>query len=174
MTATLTPREVADLRKRTCSRCLRGHHELCTTPATCAHHLCDDDGALDNDDGNPIKRSPSALHSPTPPPTPQPHEEPAMPAEPTTTLVWEEPPTRGRRPIEKLLDADGTLDQLRANPQRWARISRYDSNSGANAAAKKLRGALGGEFEWSAARDPDAEKGSVLHGRYVGEGTPAK
>jgi hypothetical protein len=49
--AKLSARDRADLRKRTCSRCLAGHHELCTTPATCKHYLC---VATDEDDVAPF------------------------------------------------------------------------------------------------------------------------
>lgn len=192
-TETLSPREVAELRKRTCSRCARGHHELCTAPKTCAHYLCDLDELLDQAPElvpHPEEEKPDPPPRPTtnrpnpvvpersdPPPTKarSPKTSSTDPRDPTIDFEWEEPPTRtnGRRSIDEVLADAGVIEQMRERPGVWARCVRYGSNGSAAGAAKKLKGKLGDEFEWQAKRvarvTGEAEgKGSVLYGRYVG------
>jgi hypothetical protein len=53
---------------------------------------------------------------------------------------------------------------LKANRGRWARIKHYQSNTGANSAATRLRKTIPG-FECAGRRDPTG--GSTLYARAV-------
>jgi hypothetical protein len=78
------------------------------------------------------------------------------------------PPPRSRRGI-RFLTPD-VVEQLRANPKRWARVKAWPSKSSAASAAKRVRtGEISGvdPAEWEVeARTTDG--GSALWLRFVG------
>lgn len=151
MTVTMTPREIADAKKRTCSRCSRGQHELCTL-AMCAHYLC----TTDEDELSPV--------------------DPPVPAAPAPArvllLVWEDPPPkRGSGGTKKIRPSAGQAALLREHPGRFARIDTFAGRGSAQSNASKLnRGSLAtppGRWEFQGGSLPQG--GSGLWCRFLGE-----
>jgi hypothetical protein len=80
-------------------------------------------------------------------------------------LEWEDPPPARRR-SEASTIPDQILDELRANPGRWAKVLRYTTKTSANSALGRIRkGLYGPGWEAKARRVPD---GSVLYLRWIG------
>lgn len=147
----MTPREIADAKKRTCSRCSQGHHELCRL-AMCAHYLCVADEAE-----QPI--APAA---------------PAAPQRLTTAalLEWgDPPPKRGAGGKVLIRPSVEQAELLRLNPTRYARIAVFAGKSSATSLAGKLNkkklATPPGRWEYDGATLP--EGGSGLWCRFLGD-----
>ena len=84
------------------------------------------------------------------------------------TIEWVDAPPPARRGIQPAYGWDA-LDELRANPGKWAKLHTYKSASGASSASRKLRK---DGFECEPRPEGD---GSVLYARWPKQTeTPAK
>lgn len=99
--------------------CCRNLHTQCLIPDTCT----------------------CACHEDAPPPVPEAREAALAngagkaPAASSSTVVWEEPPTVGRRIIA--LPTPAQLAELDAQPGRWARLHEWPGNNSAYTARKR-------------------------------------
>lgn len=87
-------------------------------------------------------------------------------------VMWEEPPGSPRGRAAKCPLTADQLDELRANPGRWARIHTYDRHTSASSAARRIQKGTYPEMpegHWEATGRRDGA-GSVLYARYVGAG----
>lgn len=175
----LTPREQAQARKETCSRCLNGHHELCTLKQKCRHYFCDDEEfqqRLVEVRATP-ERDLVRRESPIPPMPPGdlPVTVPLVPDPPSGVLIWEDPPLHFRRqmrinPLQ--------VQALKERPGEWARVKTFKNRSGATSAASSCRkngDAGSGEWEFLGCTIEPVDTGQYVHtgglyARYVGPG----
>lgn len=152
-------REQADLRKRTCTRCLNGHHELCTAEKTCQHYLCDSvqfkDALEMTREASRHQRQPLVGSGQTARTArartdtrPRPRDERPKEMVPMTTpipperrsapdgMVWEAPPVP-KRGGKRLTHTQ--VATLRGYPGEWARVKTYKTKQASVSAASTMR-----------------------------------
>lgn len=159
----LGPRAKADLRKRTCSRCLAHHHDLCTAPETCAHYLCqeyDDAPAAtaptapeqledEDDEHHHVPYDPALVAEPgarngngvTPGPataTPSTHDGELIEQD-EDVVVWEDPPSKASGPRRSAVITETQERELREHPGVWGRVRVFTTAASAYAAASAMR-----------------------------------
>lgn len=162
---------VVDTKAGWCSMCRRGNHDLCVKDRH--HGKCECDGG--------VKRGhlpPDPVVARPAPPAPATNGLTVIPAAefdrarkdngaaaaPKHVLAWEDPPPKRSALAPISFEAEA---ELRANPERWAKVRQYKAHSGAAAAAKAIRDGKHGlkptDWEVRAA-------GAVLYVRFVGRG----